>query len=326
MNATGDERLLARVRVVARSRRLSARTESAYRWWIVRFVRFCDLRHPGTVDASEGRRFLDSLVAERHATASTSRQARAALVFLYRDVLGRAEWRPPPLPKARRRVGAPDVLAPDEVARLLAAVEPARRLAVSLLYGTGLRLMECVTLRVSDVDFGRQRIRIRGDDGRFRRFTLLPEALRDAVAAQVEAVRRQHLRDVVSGGGYVEHSESPRVARDWRWTWLFPAARQHVDRASGQRRRHHVDVTTIQRAVARAGRAAGLTLRVTPRLLRHSFAMHLLRTGSDARVVQDLLGHRDLSTTLEYLRPGDGIRGGVRSPLDVVFGPGRRDR
>jgi integron integrase len=322
MNATGDERLLARVRVVARSRRLSARTEGAYRWWIVRFVRFCELRHPSTVDASECRRFLDWLATERRATPSTSRQARASLAFLYRDVLGQAEWRAPGLAKGRPRLGAPEVVTPDEVARLLAAVPPARRLAVSLLYGTGLRLMECVTLRVSDIDFGRQRIRVRSDDGRLSRFTVLPDTLRDAIAAQIDAVRRQHLRDVFSGGGYVEHFTSPRVARDWRWTWLFPAARQLLDRASGQRRRHHVDVTTIQRAVARAGRAAGLTTRVTPRMLRHSFAMHLLRTGSDARVVQDLLGHRDLSTTLEYLRPGEGIRR-TRSPLDVVFEPRR---
>jgi integrase len=191
MNATGDERLLARVRVVAQSRRLSARTAGAYRWWIVRFVRFCGLRHPSTIDASECWRFLDWLVTERRATPSTSRQARASLVFLYRDVLGQAEWRAPRLPKTPRRVGPPEVLAPDEVARLLAAVAPVRRLAVSLLYGTGLRLMECVTLRVSDIDLGRRRIRVRSNDGRLSRFTLLPHALRDAIAAQVDAVRRQ---------------------------------------------------------------------------------------------------------------------------------------
>jgi site-specific recombinase XerD len=318
MNATGDERLLARVRVVARSRRLSARTAGAYRWWIVRFVRFCELRHPSTVDASECRRFLDWLVTERRATPSTSRQARASLVFLYRDVLGLAEWRVPKLPKTPRRISPPEVLAPDEVARLLAAVAPARQLAVSLRYGTGLRLMAGATLRGSDVDIGRRRIRIRGDDGTLRRFALLPDALRDAIAAQVDAVRRQHMRDTVSGGGYVKLLASGRAVRDWRWTWLFPAARQHMDRASGQRRRHHVNPTTIQRAVSRAGRAAGLTARVTPRMLRHSYAMHLLRTGSDARDVQDLLGHRDLSTTLEYLRPGEGS-GRVRSPLDVAF-------
>jgi integron integrase len=318
MTADGDERLLARAHRAARSRHLSRRTEGAYRWWIVRFVRFCELRHPSTVDVSDGRRFFEWLATERRATSGTLRQARAALVFLYRDVLGEPDRCPPLVVPVSQHAAPREALTPEEVSRLLASVAPARRLAVSLLYGAGLELLECATLRVKDVDLARRRIHVWGADGGAGRFTLLPDRLRDAIAAQIDAVRRQHSRDARAGGGYIEWpGGTTRAVRDWRFAWLFPAARQRVHRLTGQRRRHHIAGTTLQRAVAAAARAAGLVRRVTPRTLRHTFAMHLLRSGSDVRVVQELLGHRDLSTTMEYVRSGDG-RSGVRSPLDVA--------
>lgn len=329
MDSAGDdppraERLLDRVHAVARARHLGPRTEEAYRSWIVRFVRFSGLRHPDTLGVEDVRRFLEWLATERRMAASTLNQAHAALLFLYRDVLREPERCPAAIPHARRRGDPPDVLAPREAARLLAAVSDPYRLVVSLLYGAGLRLMECLTLRVKDVDLARRRIHVREGKGGEGRFTVLPNALRAAITEQIDRVRQTHGRDVRRGGGYVVlpgafDRKAPSASRDWRWTWLFPASRQYVDGGTGQRRRHHVFDTTIQRAVADAARRAGLVKRVTPHALRHSFATQLLRNGYDVRTVQEMLGHRDVSTTMTYLHVMDeGV--GVQSPLDMSVG------
>lgn len=315
-------RLLERVHAVARARHLSVRTEEAYRSWIVRFVRFHELRPPARLGADDVRRFLEWLATDRAAAASTLNQAHAAILFLYRDVLREPDRCPPSIPYARSSRREAVALSPEEARRLLTMVPATRRLVVSLLYGAGLRLTEALTLRVKDVDVGRQRLHIRDGKGGKDRFTMLPNALRDGMVAQIDAVRRQHLRDVQRGGGYVVlpnafGRKSPSAVRDWRWAWVFPAAREYVDPSAGQRRRHHVFATTIQRVIADAARRAGLTKRVTPHTLRHSFATQLLRAGYDARTVQELMGHRDLSTTMRYLHVVD--RGmGVRSPLDAL--------
>ena len=316
------QRLLARVHAVARSRHLSPRTEAAYRGWIVRFVRFNDVRHPAELGEAEVRRFLEWLATDRHVAASTLNQAHAALLFLYRDVVQDRSRCPASIPYARPSAREADVLSPDEVRRFLAEVRESHRLPISLLYGAGLRLMEALTLRVKDVDLAHSRIHVREGKGGKGRFTMLPAALRGAVGTQMDRVRRQHMRDVQRGGGYLVlpdafDRKSLAAVRDWRWAWLFPAMREYVDAATGQRRRHHVFDTTIQRAVAHAARRAGLTKRVTPHTLRHSFATQLLRAGYDVRSVQELLGHRDVSTTMRYLHVLD--RGmGVRSPLDAL--------
>jgi len=328
-NRPAEPRLLSRVHAVARARHLSLRTEEVYRSWIVRFVRFHDLRRPAQLGADDVRRFLEWLATERAVAASTLNQAHAAILFLYRDVLREPDRCPSSIPYARPSKREAVVLSPDEASRLLATVPARRRLVVSLLYGAGLRLMEALTLRVKDVDVGRRRVHVRDGKGGRDRFTMLPDALREAMVAQIEAVRRQHLRDVQRGGGYVvlPHAfdrKSPSAARDWRWMWVFPTSREYVDALTGQRRRHHVFGSTIQRVITEAARRAELTKRVTPHTLRHSFATHLLRCGYDARTVQELMGHRDLSTTMRYLHVVD--RGmGVRSPLDAL-GLRRRER
>ena len=317
-----SERLLARVHAVARARHLSERTEEAYRSWIVRFVRFNGTRHPAALGEVEVRAFLESLATDGKVAASTLNQAHAALLFLYRDVLRDPSRCPPTIPYARPASTEADTLSADEARRLLVEVAPTHRLAVALLYGAGLRLMECLSLRLKDVDFERRRIHVRDGKGGKGRFTMLPKALRGPLAAHVDRVRRQHARDVQAGGGYVVlpnafGRKSPTAARDWRWAWVFPSTRQYVDGGTRQRRRHHVFDTSIQRAVEVAARRAGLSKRVTPHTLRHSFATQLLRSGYDARTVQELMGHRDLSTTMRYLHVLD--RGaGVRSPLDAL--------
>ena len=243
-------RLLACVHAVARSRHLSPRTEEAYRSWIVRFVRFNETRHPAALGEPEVRAFLERLATEGKVAASTLNQAHAALLFLYRDVLGDPSRCPSTIPYAHSASREADSLSAEEAKRLLMEVVPAHKLAVALLYGSGLRLMECLSLRAKDIDFARGRIHVRDGKGGKGRFTMLPAVLREALAAQVDRVRRQHARDVQAGGGYVVlpyafDRTSPTGVRDWRWAWVFPSARQYVDGLTGQRRRHHVFDTTI---------------------------------------------------------------------------------
>jgi integron integrase len=313
-------RLMDQVRGVARERELRERTVKAYCSWIVRYVRYCGLRHPRVLEASDCERFLDSLARERRLGASTLAQAKAALSFLYRDVLAEPE-RCRVRPIARGAVTAPHTISPDEAERLLAALSGRNRLAASLMYGAGLRLTECIALRVGDVDVRRRRVHVYDSDGR-RRVVALPIALLGVTERQIERVRRQHFLDVRRGGGWVvvrgaAAERGTFAVRQWRTSWLFPASRQHEDRATGQWRRHHVSATTVQRAIAAAAHEAGIGERVTARTLRHSCATQLLRSGYDVEVVRELLGHRDLSTTLRHLG-GMERRPAVRSPLDQL--------
>lgn len=315
-------RLMDQVRSAAHGRGLRERTVKAYRSWIVRYVRFCGLRHPRSLVAGDGERFLEWLAHERRVGASTLVQARAALSFLYRDVLGEAE-RCPVRAIARGAAAAPQTISPEEAERLLAALSGRSWLAAALMYGAGLRLGECISLRARDVDVRRRRVYVYDADGR-RRVVALPDALVGAMARQIERVRRQHFLDVRRGGGWVvvrgpAAGSSTFAVREWRSSWIFPASRQHRDRISGRWRRHHVSATTVQRAIAAAARKAGLTKHVTPRTLRNSFASQLLRNGYDVQVVRTLLGHRDLSTTLRHLG-GMERSPSVRSPLDRLSG------
>ncbi|HMN10418.1 MAG TPA: integron integrase [Gemmatimonadaceae bacterium] len=270
------------------------------------------------------RRFLEHLASERRVSASTQNQARAAIVLLYRAVLQLPIGETPAVARAKAGARVPNVLDPDEVRQVLSHLNGDARLVVMLLYGAGLRLMEALTLRVKDVDLKRCVLSIHAAKGNKDRRTVLPARLVDLLGERIEKGRQRHLLDCARGGGYVPLPDAlerkyPGLARDWRWSWVFPATREYRDRVSRLRMRYHLYPTTVQRAITAAAAASGINKRVSAHTFRHSFATHLLRAGYDIRTVQELLGHRDVSTTMIYLHVLD--KGpGVRSPLDALSG------
>lgn len=315
-------RLLAQVRTAIRLRRYSVRTERAYVAWVRRFVRYCGGRHPSLCGEADVRGFLTQLTTERRVSASTQNQALCALVFLYRHVLSAPLGSGVVGARAQRVPGVPSVLAPEEIEQVFAQLTGDVRLLVMLLYGAGLRLGEAVALRVKDVDLARGLISVRNGKGVEDRRTVLPSVLHEPLADHVNRVRARHLADVQQGGGLVPlpgaaGHEMPGAARDFRWTWVFPASRHFTERRTGRRMLYHVHATTVHRAISRAGLRAGLTQRVSARTFRHSFATHLLRDGYDIRTVQTLLGHGDVATTMRYLHVLE-TGASVRSPLDTL--------
>ena len=291
--------------------------------WVRRFVRFCGLRHPRELGHAEVTRFLSSLAVERQVSASTQNQALGALVFLYRDVLGAPVGWLSALVRAKRPTRVPLVLTRDEVRKALARVHRTPGLVVGLLYGTGLRLLEALRLRVKDLDFGANQIVVRGGKGDRDRVTVLPERLRGPLLHHLAAVRKQHEADLAEGAGWVDLPGAlgikyPRAGQEWGWQWVFPATRLHEHRASGQRRRHHLHETVVQRAFREAVRGAGISKPASCHTLRHSFATHLLEAGYDIRTVQELLGHADVRTTMIYTHVLHRGGLGVRSPADTL--------
>ncbi len=315
--------LLAQVRQALRLRHYSRRTEEVYVAWVRRFVKFCGMRHPRELGQAEVTRFLSSLAVDRHVSASTQNQALGALVFLYRDVLQMPVGWLATVVRAKRPTRVPVVLTRDEVRQVLSRMRGTSKLVATLLYGTGLRLFEALQLRVKDVDFATHEITVRGGKGDRDRVTVLPERLEGRLLEHLATVRQQHERDVAEGAGWVALPGAlavkyPRAGREWGWQWVFPATRPYDDPASGERRRHHLHETVIQRAFREAVRAEGIAKPASCHTLRHSFATHLLELGYDIRTVQELLGHADVRTTMIYthvLRRG-GL--GVRSPLDSL--------
>jgi integron integrase len=313
--------LLQRARNVARVRRLSPRTEDAYVHWIRRLIRFTDRRHPRDLGPADLRRFIEDLAVTRRVSASTQNQAVAAIQFLYRDVLGE----PAPISGAMARTKQvrrrPVVLTQDEVRAVLGAMAGTPRLVCSLLYGSGVRLLEALSLRVKDVDFGMGQIVVRQGKGQKDRLTVFPASLHETMEAHLLRIRTRHARDLVAGAGRVElpsafRVKSPHAPIEWAWQWVFPATRIYTDGRTGERRRHHLHETVVQRAVTRAVRDIGLPKRATCHSFRHSFATHLLETGYDIRTVQELLGHSDVRTTMIYTHVLNKGARGVRSPLD----------
>lgn len=304
-----------------RRRHMSPRTEASYAGWVKRFIRFHDLRHPRDLGAGDVVAFLSHLAVEGQVSAGTQNQALSALLFLYRHVLDRELEGLDAAVRARRSRPLPVVLTREEVRRLLAELEGTRRLVALLLYGGGLRLQEGVRLRVKDLDLSRGQVCVRQGKGRRDRITTLPRRSRAALSRHLARVRDLHRRDLAAGYGGVTLPDAlerkyPNATREWGWQWVFPASRLTPHPRTGERLRHHMHPTVMQRAVKDATRRAGLAKRATCHTLRHSFATHLLESGSHVRTLQELLGHRELKTTMIYTHVMDRGPLGVTSPAD----------
>jgi len=313
--------LLTVVRWAIRVRHYSRRTEQAYVRWVRAFVRYHGRRHPRELGEAEVRSFLTDLAVRAKVGASTQNQAASALLFLYNEVLGRPMRRTAGVVRAREPVRLPVVLTPEEVRRVLAVMSGVNLLVVQLLYGSGLRLLEALQLRVKDLDVGRSEIVVRDAKGGRQRVTMLPRSLVPALASRLERVRSMHRWDVAAGAGGAPLPEAfarkvPGAVTDWVWQWVFPAARRYRDGVSGALCRHHWHPTNVQRAVRRAVGMAGLSKRATCHTFRHSFATHLIEVGYDIRTVQELLGHRDVRTTMQYTHVLNRGGLGVTSPAD----------
>jgi integron integrase len=316
-------KLLDQVRYVIRKKHYSIRTEQAYINWIKRYIFFHKKRHPKDMGEKEISQYLSHLAVDRKVAASTQNQALNAIVFLYKHVLrielgnfGRIEH-------ARKPEKLPTVMTQAEVRQVLASMSGIYLLMAKLLYGCGLRLMECVRLRVKDIDFGQNQVIVREGKGMKDRATMLPEQLKPVLMEHLARIKMIHKRDIENGLGEVYlpfalARKYPNAARQWGWQYVFPSERISEDPRSGKIRRHHINESGLQRAVQKAARTAGFAKPISPHTFRHSFATHLLEGGYDIRTVQELLGHKDVSTTMIYTHVLNKGGKAVRSPLDMI--------
>ncbi len=316
-------KLLTQVRTVIRLRHYSRRTEQAYLWWIRRFIEFHERRHPATLGSPEVSTFLAHLATTRRVSASTQNQALSALLFLYGEVLRQPVAWMADLVRAKAPKRLPVVLTRDEARAILDKLDGTAAIVCRLLYGSGLRLMEALQLRVQHLEFARGEIRVRGGKGDRDRVTMLPLVLQTPLRRHLEDVRAQHGQDLEDGAGWVElpaalDRKYPRAGREWAWQWVFPGTRVHADAATGERRRHHLHETAVQRAFRQAVLLSGVDKSAHCHTLRHSFATELLLSGYDIRTVQELLGHRDVRVTMGYLHVLNRGGLGVRSPIDTL--------
>jgi integron integrase len=320
-NDNEQPRLSVRVHELLRRLHYRPRTEKSYIDWMSRFVRYHDLRPPEEMGTPEVVAFLTHLAVDRHVSAATQRQALSALIFLYRRVLDRELEGLDAHVRTRTTRPAPVVLSVGEVRAVLAEMSGPNRLIATLLYGGGLRLIECLRLRVKDIDWERHQICVRQGKGRKDRYTTLPASIEPELGDHIERCRNLHQRDLRNGyKGVALPNAIDRKYRDaaraWSWQWLFPAKRLAHDPRTDELRRHHIHQSAPQRAVRKAALAAGIQKRVTTHTFRHSFATHLLESGTDIRTVQELLGHRDLKTTMIYTHVTKSGPFGVKSPAD----------
>ena len=315
-------RLLIRVRDKIRLKHYSLRTEQAYTDWVKRFILFHKKRHPAEMGAVEVEQFLTHLAVKGSVAASTQNQAKSALLFLYREVLEiELPWLDD-VAKAKDGKRIPVVLTVLETQRLMDELDGTAGLIARLLYGSGMRVMEGVRLRVKDVDFERRELIVREGKGNKDRVTMLPQTLVEPLQQHLLRVKSLHEKDLAAGFGdvYLPFALSrkyPSAGREWHWQYVFPAAKRSIDPRSDVERRHHVTDQTVQRAVRQAARDARINKPVTPHTLRHSFATHLLQSGYDIRTVQELLGHKDVQTTMIYTHVLNRGGRGVVSPLDA---------
>ncbi|HET7314667.1 integron integrase [Salinisphaera sp.] len=314
-------KLLDQVRDRIRLKHYSIRTETTYLAWIRRFILFHGKRHPKDMGKPEVEAFLTHLAVDRHVAASTQNQALNAVLFLYKEVLGTELPWMDDVVRVKRPARIPEVLSAPEVARLLAQLDGTYRLMASLLYGSGLRLMEAIRLRVKDVDFEYRQILVRDAKGAKDRVTPLPTSVTDALKVQIDRVAEQHWADVIAGYGSVDLPTAlarkyPNAQSELAWQYVFPSSRLSTDPRSGETRRHHLSEKGLQHAVKGAVKRAGINKKASCHTLRHSFATHLLERGNDIRTVQELLGHKSVQTTMIYTHVLKLGGRGVVSPLD----------
>jgi integron integrase len=320
-DARKPPRLMDEVRRALRVRHYAIRTEKAYVGWIVRFIRFHRMTHPRQMGEAQVAAFLSSLAVEGRVAASTQNQALSALLFLYRQVLGMDLPWMEGVVRAKRPARLPTVLSVNEVQRLLLAMDGRPCLLASLLYGTGMRLMEVLRLRVKDLDLVRMEILVRDGKGGKDRRTVLPQSLREPLRRELERARVLHARDLEDGFGavWLPHAlerKYPNASREFGWQYVFPSDRRSTDPRDGRERRHHFDDGALSRAIKQACRQCGIDKPVSAHTLRHSFATHLLEAGHDIRTVQELLGHKDVATTQIYTHVLGRGAGALLSPLD----------
>ena len=314
-------KLLDRVRMACRIRHYSLRTEDCYAQWIRRFILFHDKRHPREMGTPEINAFLTDLAVRGHVAASTQNQAFAAILFLYQKVLETDPGKITGVIRANRPKRLPVVLTKAEIRLVHAQLEDTYLLTAQLLYGSGMRLLEGLRLRVKDLDFERNEITVREGKGDKDRRTMLPESLKPALIQHLERVRVLHQKDLARGFGEVQMPTAldrklPNAAKEWKWQYVFPSANLSIDPRSGIKCRHHAHEGTLSREISNAVKRSGIGKRATSHSFRHSFATHLLESGYDIRTVQELLGHADVSTTMIYTHVLNKGGRGVKSPLD----------
>lgn len=319
-----EKKLLQQVKEKIRLKHYSIRTEKTYLNWIVRYVKFHNLKHPDQMSGKEVEEFLAHLAINNNVASSTQNQALNALVFLYKVVLDK------PLPQEMKLIWAkqpktlPVVLSKNEVVNLLNNLKGVYKLMSQILYGSGLRLMECLRLRLKDIDFNLNQIIVRSGKGDKDRITMLPQKLKKSLKIQIDKVRLQHLQDIEDGYGTVYlpcalTKKYPNAEKELGWQYLFPASNISKDPRSGKKQRHHISDKMLQNKIKIAARKVGILKHTTPHILRHSFATHLLENGYDIRTVQELLGHKDVRTTMIYTHVLNKGGLAVKSPVDLLF-------
>jgi len=314
-------KLLDLLRDSLRARHYSRRTEATYAQWVRRFIYFHKVRHPQEMGEPEINAFLTHLAVKDKVSASTQNQALCALLFLYRHVIGREVGDLGDVIRARKPTRLPVVMTREEVKSVLAQMTGDKWLMASLMYGAGLRLMECLRLRVQDIDVSRNEILVRDGKGAKDRITMLPESLKSPLRGHFDKVKTVHDKDLTDGWGRVQlptalEKKYPNAPAEWRWQWVFPQEKRWINGATREQGRHHIDASLVQKAVRDAVYKAGLVKRATCHTFRHSFATHLLEGGYDIRTVQELLGHNDVKTTMIYTHVLNRGPSGVRSPMD----------